>query len=80
VPGRVLARDRATISWASDGGFGDPVGCIPPVRPMSQGYPRRLTANEMAGAATAEAVAIRDNLVLRPSVGSDLLILSRAQS
>ena len=24
--------------WAPDGGFGDRVGCIPPVRPMSQGY------------------------------------------
>src|SRR6516165_4940833 len=42
VPGRVLARDRATIRWAPDGGFGDRVGCIPAVRPMSQGYPGRL--------------------------------------
>jgi hypothetical protein len=37
VPGRALARDRATIRWAAGGGFGDRVGCIPPVRPMSQG-------------------------------------------
>ena len=44
VPGRVLARDRATIRWAADGGFGDRVGCIPPDRPMSQGYPGCLTA------------------------------------
>ena len=57
VPGRTLARDRATIRWAADGGFDDRVGCIPPVRPMSQGYPGRLTAKEMAEAATAEAVA-----------------------
>jgi hypothetical protein len=57
VPGRVLARDRATIRWAPDGGFGDRVGCIPPVRPMSQGYPECVTAKEMAGAAMAVAVA-----------------------
>ena len=57
VPGRALARDRATIRWAADGGFDDRVGCIPPVRPMSQGYPGRLTAKEMAGAAMAIAVA-----------------------
>ena len=80
VPGRVLARDRATIRWAADGGFGDRVGCIPPDRPMSQGYPGRLTVKETAGAAAAEAAAIRDNTTLRPSVGSDPLIRSRAES
>jgi hypothetical protein len=46
VPGRALARDRATIRWAADGGFGDRVGCIPPVRPKSQGSPGCLTAKE----------------------------------
>ena len=57
VPGRALARERATIRWAPDAGFGDRVGCIPPVRPMSQGYSGCLTAKEMAEAAMAIAVA-----------------------
>ena len=57
VPGQALARDSATIRWAPDGGFGDRVGCILPVRPLSQGYPGRLTAKEIAGAAMAIAVA-----------------------
>jgi hypothetical protein len=56
VPGQALARDRTTIRWTPDGGFGDWVGCIRLVRPMSQGYPGCLTAKEMAGAAMAIAV------------------------
>jgi hypothetical protein len=58
VPGRALARDRATIRWAPDGRFGDRVGFIPPVRQMSQGYPGCLTAKEMAGAAMAMAIVV----------------------
>jgi hypothetical protein len=56
VLARVLARDRATIRWVAIGGFGDRVGCIPPVRPLSQGCPGCPRAKEMAAAATAEAV------------------------
>jgi hypothetical protein len=36
VPGRVLVRDRAAIRCEADGGFGNRVGCIPPVRSMAQ--------------------------------------------
>jgi hypothetical protein len=53
---RVQRKPKTKLTIA-DGGFGNRVGCIPPVWPMSQVYPGRLTAKEMAGAATAEAVA-----------------------
>jgi hypothetical protein len=49
-------------------------------QPRAMTQPMLRTAKKKGRTATAEAVAIRDNITLRPSVGSDPLILSRAES